>query len=51
MRINRHDLADATGYKAYPAGPPVMVEAAGRVLLGRGMAPRDIHADAFFSGP
>jgi ferredoxin-NAD(P)+ reductase (naphthalene dioxygenase ferredoxin-specific) len=45
------DLADATGYKAYLAGPPLMVEAAGRVLLGRGIAPRDIHADAFFSGP
>jgi hypothetical protein len=29
----------------------LVIEAAGRVLLGRGMARRDIHADAFFTGP
>jgi len=41
------DLADAAGYTAYLAGPPAMVEAAGQLLLDRGMARRDIHADAF----
>jgi ferredoxin-NAD(P)+ reductase (naphthalene dioxygenase ferredoxin-specific) len=41
------DIADATGYTAYLAGPPAMVEAAGHLLLDRGAARRDIHADAF----
>jgi ferredoxin-NAD(P)+ reductase (naphthalene dioxygenase ferredoxin-specific) len=45
------DLADATGYKAYLAGPPLMVESAGRMLLDRGVARHDIHADAFSAGP
>ena len=40
------DLADAAGYKAYLAGPPPMVAAADEMLLGRGIARRDIHADA-----
>jgi ferredoxin-NAD(P)+ reductase (naphthalene dioxygenase ferredoxin-specific) len=41
------DVADAAGYTAYLAGPPAMVEAAGQLLLSRGVARRDIHADAF----
>lgn len=41
------DVAEAAGYTAYLAGPPAMVEAAGVLLLGRGAARRDIHADAF----
>jgi naphthalene 1,2-dioxygenase ferredoxin reductase component len=41
------DLADATSYTAYLAGPKAMVEAAGRLLLDRGVKRRDIHADAF----
>ena len=45
------DLADAWGYAAYLAGPPAMVEAAGRLLLARGAARRDIHADAFRHPP
>jgi naphthalene 1,2-dioxygenase ferredoxin reductase component len=45
------DLTDAAGYNAYLAGPQPMVEAAGRVLLARGVALRDIHADAFFTSP
>ncbi len=45
------DLADAAGYTAYLAGPPAMVEAAGQLLLGRGVARRDIHADAFNHRP
>jgi CDP-4-dehydro-6-deoxyglucose reductase/ferredoxin-NAD(P)+ reductase (naphthalene dioxygenase ferredoxin-specific) len=34
---------------AYLAGPPVMVEAATALLTARGMAPRQIHADAFYN--
>ena len=40
------DLADAFGYKAYLAGPLPMVAAASEMLLGKGAAPQDIHADA-----
>ncbi|MBE0623656.1 MAG: hypothetical protein IH606_02470 [Burkholderiales bacterium] len=45
------DLADASAYTAYLAGPPAMVEAAGRLLLGRGVAGCDIHGDAFRHQP
>lgn len=45
------DLADAAGYTAYLAGPLAMVEAAGQLLLARGVARRDIHADAFRAQP
>jgi len=37
------------GCKAYLAGPPVMVEAATRLLEQRGMSRLDIHADAFYT--
>ena len=37
------------GLRAYLAGPPVMVEAATRLLRERGVAERDIHADAFYT--
>ena len=43
------DVRDVTGMKAYLAGPPVMVEAASELLAARGMAGRDIHADAFYT--
>jgi ferredoxin-NAD(P)+ reductase (naphthalene dioxygenase ferredoxin-specific) len=43
------DLASFAGFKAYVAGPPPMVESVQRELLERGMALRDIHADAFYS--
>jgi naphthalene 1,2-dioxygenase ferredoxin reductase component len=45
------DLADATSYTAYLAGPPAMVDAAGRLLLGRGVQRPDLHADAFRQSP
>jgi CDP-4-dehydro-6-deoxyglucose reductase/ferredoxin-NAD(P)+ reductase (naphthalene dioxygenase ferredoxin-specific) len=45
------DLTDPAGYKAYLAGPPVMVETATAVLEARGLAHRDIHADAFYNQP
>jgi NAD(P)H-flavin reductase/ferredoxin len=34
---------------AYLAGPPVMVEAATAALVARGLAQRQIHADAFYN--
>jgi CDP-4-dehydro-6-deoxyglucose reductase/ferredoxin-NAD(P)+ reductase (naphthalene dioxygenase ferredoxin-specific) len=46
-----HDLPDLAGWKAYLAGPPVMVEAATALLESRGVPHRDIHADAFYNQP
>lgn len=43
------DLESVGGWKAYLAGPPVMVEAATDMLKARGLAQRDIHADAFYN--
>jgi CDP-4-dehydro-6-deoxyglucose reductase/ferredoxin-NAD(P)+ reductase (naphthalene dioxygenase ferredoxin-specific) len=43
------DLVSLDGFKAYLAGPPPMVEALQRQLSERGMAVRDVHADAFYS--
>ncbi|HET9933416.1 MAG TPA: 2Fe-2S iron-sulfur cluster-binding protein [Polyangiaceae bacterium] len=43
------DFKEFPGFKAYVAGPPPMVEAVQRELVARGMAIRDIHADAFYS--
>jgi ferredoxin-NAD(P)+ reductase (naphthalene dioxygenase ferredoxin-specific) len=43
------DLGSLDGFKAYLAGPPPMVEALQRQLAERGMAIRDVHADAFYS--
>ncbi len=43
------DIGDFTGFKAYLAGPPVMVEAAVDMLLRRGLPRADIHADPFYT--
>ncbi|MEO8628324.1 MAG: 2Fe-2S iron-sulfur cluster-binding protein [Betaproteobacteria bacterium] len=43
------DLADLQGFTAYLAGPPAMVDAATVILRERGIAARDLHADAFYS--
>lgn len=43
------DFVSLEGFKAYVAGPPGMVEALQRELADRGVAKRDIHADAFYS--
>jgi len=43
------DLGDFDGWKAYLAGPPAMVDAAGPVLLERGLRAADIHADVFYT--
>lgn len=42
------DFPDVEGCKAYLAGPPAMVEAAAELLRARGLALRDLHADAFY---
>lgn len=42
------DFAELDGFKAYVAGPPPMVEAVQQRLEARGVARRDIHADAFY---
>jgi CDP-4-dehydro-6-deoxyglucose reductase/ferredoxin-NAD(P)+ reductase (naphthalene dioxygenase ferredoxin-specific) len=43
------DLGDTRDLMAYLAGPPVMVEAATALLVARGLASRQIHADAFYN--
>ncbi|MEO8039821.1 MAG: 2Fe-2S iron-sulfur cluster-binding protein [Betaproteobacteria bacterium] len=45
------DFASLAGFKAYLAGPPAMVEAAAALLARKGVAARDIHADAFYPAP
>jgi CDP-4-dehydro-6-deoxyglucose reductase/ferredoxin-NAD(P)+ reductase (naphthalene dioxygenase ferredoxin-specific) len=42
------DFDRLEGFKAYVAGPPAMVEVAVALLLRKGVAARDIHADAFY---
>lgn len=43
------DFPSLEGFVAYLAGPPPMVEAAERLLPSLGIAPSDIHADAFYT--
>jgi ferredoxin-NAD(P)+ reductase (naphthalene dioxygenase ferredoxin-specific) len=43
------DFGSFEGFQAYVAGPPAMVESLQQRLQERGMASRDIHADAFYS--
>jgi naphthalene 1,2-dioxygenase ferredoxin reductase component len=43
------EVPDPQAAMAYVAGPPVMVEAATGLLTARGLAPRQIHADAFYN--
>jgi ferredoxin-NAD(P)+ reductase (naphthalene dioxygenase ferredoxin-specific) len=43
------DFSLLDGFKAYLAGPPPMVEALQSTLTTKGMALRDVHADAFYS--
>jgi CDP-4-dehydro-6-deoxyglucose reductase/ferredoxin-NAD(P)+ reductase (naphthalene dioxygenase ferredoxin-specific) len=47
--VVRAELESVAGLKAYVAGPPPMVEAVQRTLTDKGMALRDVHADAFYS--
>lgn len=43
------DFSDLTGWKAYIAGPPPMVEAAMEMAFARGLRTEDMHADVFFT--
>lgn len=43
------DHRDLAGAKAYVAGTPAMVDAAGAILRARGISTSDIHADVFFT--
>jgi len=43
------EIPDVENTMAYLAGPPVMVEAATALLAARGLAQRQIHADAFYN--
>ncbi len=43
------DFTSLDGFKAYLAGPPVMVESGTEALTGMGLARRDCHADAFYT--
>lgn len=45
----KSDFESFDDVKAYVAGPPAMVEALQECLQEKGMALRDIHADAFYS--
>jgi CDP-4-dehydro-6-deoxyglucose reductase/ferredoxin-NAD(P)+ reductase (naphthalene dioxygenase ferredoxin-specific) len=47
----RADFTDLSGFHAYLAGPPAMVDVASELLREKGVAARDMHADAFFSAP
>jgi len=43
------DFSDLDGFKAYLAGPPVMVETSVEKLKTLGIRQQDIHADAFYT--
>ena len=43
------DFSDLDGFKAYLAGPPIMVETCTRVLKHLGLARQNCHADAFYT--
>ncbi|PSS64482.1 oxidoreductase [Ensifer sp. NM-2] len=43
------DLSDLSGWKAYVAGPPLMVDAAMEATFARGLRQEDMHADVFFT--
>ncbi|MDU8912259.1 2Fe-2S iron-sulfur cluster-binding protein [Aestuariicoccus sp. MJ-SS9] len=45
-----HDLGDLSGWKAYAAGPPAMVEAVTARAIAANLSKDDMHADAFFTG-
>lgn len=43
------DFSDFEGWKAYIAGPPVMVDAAIEMAFTRGLPRQNLHADVFFT--
>lgn len=48
-QVVAEDISDLDGWKAYVAGPPLMVDAAMEVAFARGMRREDMHADVFFT--
>lgn len=48
-QVVAEDLSDLDGWKAYVAGPPLMVEAAMAAAFARGLRSQDMHADVFFT--
>lgn len=42
------DFATLAGWRAYLCGSPPMVEAATRLVTAKGVAPAQVHADAFY---
>ena len=47
--ILAQDFSDLDGFKAYLAGPPIMVETSVEKLKHMGIRQQDIHADAFYT--
>ena len=47
--ILAQDFSDLDGFKAYLAGPPIMVETSVEKLKHMGIRLQDIHADAFYT--
>jgi len=43
------DLQNLDGWKAYVAGPPLMVEAVIEITSARGLKAQDLHADVFYT--
>ncbi|ELT51231.1 2Fe-2S iron-sulfur cluster-binding protein [Brucella intermedia] len=43
------DLTDFDGWKAYVAGPPLMVDSAMEMARARGLRQQDMHVDVFFT--
>jgi len=43
------DFSDLDGFKAYLAGPPIMVETSVKKLKHMEIRVQDIHADAFYT--
>lgn len=48
-QVMAEDLSDLDGWKAYVAGPPLMVEAAMEAAFARRLQRQDMHADVFFT--
>ncbi len=43
------ECGDLSGYKAYLAGPPLIVESASAMLKAKGLPEGDVHADPFYT--
>jgi CDP-4-dehydro-6-deoxyglucose reductase/ferredoxin-NAD(P)+ reductase (naphthalene dioxygenase ferredoxin-specific) len=45
------DFASLSGFEVYVAGPPPMVDAVRKTVLGLGVTPEHVYADAFHASP